>query len=330
MKLSAHIPTESSYRANIPGVISAEHRPFWSVVIPTYNCAAYLNESLGSVLQQGIALEKLEIIVVDDCSTRDDPGAVVQRLAGDRVRFIRHERNVGKSANYTTGINATRGQWIHILHGDDRIQPEFYNSMESIIADWPTVGAVFCESRYINSTGEVTGRTGKEQQQSGLLNDWLEKIVIEQRIQTPSIVVRRDVYESLGGFDRRLCLTEDWEMWIRIASCFPFAFNTAAIADYRSFPENSSSEAHASGALAVDIRRNLQIVDEYLPTATIAKCKKARRVAIAHCLIRTIPSVLRQGGIRSWFRLCSEILTYSIRPRVLYYILRFSTRRSVR
>jgi glycosyltransferase involved in cell wall biosynthesis len=268
----------------------------------------------------------MEIIVVDDCSTCDDPGEVVARLGNGRVRFMRQIQNVGKAENYATGINAAQGRWIHVLHGDDRVQDGYYESMESVITANDEAAAVFCESRYINSEGQVKGRTGKELEESGLLMDFLDRIVIQQRIQTPSIVVRRDVYESIGAFDRRLQLTEDWEMWIRIATCYTFAFNAEAIADYRTYPENSSSRAAITGAMATDLRKLQRIVDTYLPKEVTRRCRSQRNVAIAYSLIHSIPSVIRKGGVSAWLRLCTEILSYSIAPRVVYYLFRFSLR----
>ena len=318
------------YRVAISKVDSISDRPFWSVVIPTFNCARYLSESLGSVLIQGIDPKQMEILVVDDCSTRDNPDDVVARFGNGRVRFIRQIQNVGKARNYGTGINAAQGRWIHILHGDDRVQDGFYKSMEQVIAANDQAAAVFCESRYIDADGDVHGRTGKERITTGLLNDWLERIVIQQRIQTPSIVVRRDVYESLGGFDSRLQLTEDWEMWIRIATVYQFAFNADGIADYRTYAENSSAKAAMTGAMACDLRKLQEIVDSYLPDEITKKCRSRRNVAMAYSLIHSVPSVIRQAGATAWARLCVEILSYSMHPRVVYYLLRFSLRSRIR
>lgn len=319
--------SDSDHREAISTVDLYSNRPFWSVVIPTFNCAHYLVESLGSVLLQGIDSKRMEIIVVDDCSTDDDPGEVAARLGNGRVRFIRQSENVGKAKNYATGINSAQGRWIHVLHGDDRVQDGFYKSMEQVIAVNDQAAAVFCESRYINGEGEVIGRTGKEREVSGLLADWLERIVIQQRIQTPSIVVRRDVYESLGSFDSRLQLTEDWEMWIRIATAYQFAFNSEAIAEYRTYPENSSSKSAATGSFAFDLRVLESILEEYLPTEVIATCRKKRSVAIAYTLIHSIPTVRRNGSFSGWLRLCVEIMKYSMHPRVLYHLMRFSIKK---
>ena len=94
-------------------------RPLWTVVIPTYNCANYLKETLASLLEQDPGEALMEIIVVDDHSTKDDPEAVVKEYGQGRVQLIRQEKNVGKVKNYETGLTASRGIYIHQLHGDD-------------------------------------------------------------------------------------------------------------------------------------------------------------------------------------------------------------------
>src|SRR5215470_11545792 len=77
---------ETVYRARVLPVPDGTTRPLWSVMIPTYNCAKYLRETLTSVLAQDPGAEQMQIDVVDDCSTEDDPEAVVREL-GSRVVF---------------------------------------------------------------------------------------------------------------------------------------------------------------------------------------------------------------------------------------------------
>ena len=68
----------------------------------------------------------------------------------------------------------------------------------------------------------------------GVLEHWLERIAVGQRLQPPTIVVRRSVYERIGGFDSRAGLMgEDWEMWVRIAAHFPVWYEPEPLALYR-------------------------------------------------------------------------------------------------
>lgn len=296
------------------------------MLIPTHNCARYLKYTLDSVLRQDRGVDQMEIIVVDDCSTKDKPREVVERVGKGRVRFIQQSENVGKARNYQTGLEASRGQLIHQLHGDDFVCDGFYESMENAFERFSQAGAFFCESEYIDANGGVKGRTGKETEILGMLDNWLDKLVVSQRIQTPSIVVRRDVYEKLGGFDSRLPYFEDWEMWIRIATSYPFGFTPDALAKYRVYSENTSSQSVVSGERVRVLRRAITIADSYLSEDVISRCKAERANATAHYLIRCIPRTVDARKPLAWLKLVWETMRYSVRPRVLYYLFIFTVR----
>jgi glycosyltransferase involved in cell wall biosynthesis len=310
--------------AEVPPVEDGVPRPQWSVLIPTYHCAQYLEETLRSVLDQDQGANRMEVIVVDDHSTRDNPQAVVQRVGGARVRFIRQERNVGKVRNFETGLRACRGRMVHQLHGDDRVRPGFYAAMDVAFDAFPSAGAFFCESFYIDESGAITGCTGREQDQTGLLDGWLDKIVVEQRIQTPSIVLRREVYESLGGFDRRLNMVEDWEMWIRVANAFPVGFLAGTLADYRVSHTGTTGNAILSGRIVKHIRDMLAVVDRYLPAGVVSRCRRARDRALAQYFTQLIPFLMHRKEYRAVGKVYLEALSFNAHPRTWYRLLYFT------
>ena len=105
-------------------------RPFWSVMIPNYNSTRYLKQTLESILVQDPGAEEMQIEIVDNCSTEDDPGRIVAEMGvGDRVQVFRRAEHVGMSANWNTCIERARGQWVHILHSDDTVVVGFYDSL---------------------------------------------------------------------------------------------------------------------------------------------------------------------------------------------------------
>ncbi|NJK97904.1 MAG: glycosyltransferase family 2 protein [Bacteroidales bacterium] len=154
-----------------------ENKFLWSVIIPTRNCANFLKTTIQSILCQYPGSEKMEIIVVDDCSDKDNPQEIVDTFGEGKVKFIKQETNVGKSINYGTGLNLSSGKYIHILHGDDLVLPGFYSEMEYLFSSYPTIGAAFCQTNYINEKGEIKGKTGIEIPETGILDDFLNKIV---------------------------------------------------------------------------------------------------------------------------------------------------------
>ena len=314
----------NKFRKKIQQCDEGVPRPLWSVLIPTHNCAKYLEQTLSSVLVQDLGEDDMEIIVIDDCSTTDNPKQVVETLGKGRVRFISQTTNVGKSKNFQTGLNKSRGFLIHQLHGDDLVEEGFYRSMANAFSVFPEASAFFCESKYINAAGRVIGRTGKESDQLQILEDWLEKMMVAQRIQTPSIVVRREVYESLGGFDFRLPNFEDWEMWVRIATSYKFGFNPNTTAQYRIYSASTSSESILSGKRTEVLKETLSIMDDYLVEDVLTRCRSERARVTAQYLIRCIPQTIDARKPLAWLKLCIETMRFSMHPRELYYLFIFT------
>jgi hypothetical protein len=209
----------------------------------------------------------MQIEVIDDHSTKDDPRAVVDELGYGRVGFYRQPENVGYIKNFETCLQRSRGKLIHLLHGDDCVRIGFYLKMQRAFEENPEVGAAFCRQIYMDEQGHWQQISPLEQPTSGILSNWLERIAVQQRIQTPSIVVRRDVYECLGGFDRRMsCWGEDWEMWVRIAAHYSIWYEVEPLALYRISSTSLTGNSVRTGKNIQDMRKAIGIVREYLPT----------------------------------------------------------------
>lgn len=256
-----------AHRPTIHPVDDGVSRPLWSVMIPTYNCAHYLRQTLASVLCQDPGPEVMQVQVVDDCSTQDDPAAVVAELGNGRVEFYRQPQNQGYIRNFETCLQRSHGHLIHLLHGDDYVLPNFYQQLQRGFEHHSDVGAAFCRHNYVNAEGEVEAPSRQESPTSGILAHWLERIAQGQCLATPSIVVRRSVYEHLGGFDRRFtCAGEDWEMWVRIAAHYPVWYEPEILAAYRVTRAGSlTASAVRSYRLVKDMRQAVEIIESYLP-----------------------------------------------------------------
>lgn len=267
--------TPSNY-LYLPKLNMNERRPLWSVIIPTYNCAHYLKETLQSVLEQDLGSEQMQILVVDDFSTKDNPEAVVQEMGQGRVEFFRQAHNVGKVSNYETGLLKSKGRFIHLLHGDDKVSPGFYNEMTAVFENNKGAGAAFCRSLYIDDLSRWKGLTGLIQDEDGIVEAIDKKLYVQQLIQTPSMVVKREVYETIGAFDRRLNCMEDWEMWIRIAHQYPIAVSNKVLAEYRTHAKNATNETFSNGSALETHDMVFKIVDGYFHSNDLKTLKEKR------------------------------------------------------
>ncbi len=253
-------------------------RPLWSVMVPAYNCADYLRETLASVLAQDPGPEHMQIEVVDDHSS-DDPKAVVDELGAGRIEYYRQPRNTGHVHNFNTCIEHARGRLIHILHGDDTVRDRFYQTMQQPFHDHPELGAAFCRHIYVSETGEETATARLHQRESGVFDNAAYRLATDVGIQPPAVVVRRSVYERLGGFDSRLRVAgEDLEMWVRIAASYPVWYETTPLAEYHRRPGSLVSGSARSGAAIRDCRKTIDLVLDHLdPGSRTDAYRKARR-----------------------------------------------------
>ncbi|NJO90146.1 MAG: glycosyltransferase family 2 protein [Chloroflexia bacterium] len=150
-------------------------QPSWTVLIPTFNCANFLKETLESVLNQDMGTKEMEIIVIDDCSTKDDPERVVKDIGRVGLSLSGNQKNVGKVRNYETGLLRSKGRFIHQLHGDDKVRPGFYIMMEELFRLHPDAMAGFCRSLYVDENNKWKQLSGIEKYEGGILDNWFEK-----------------------------------------------------------------------------------------------------------------------------------------------------------
>lgn len=233
-------------------------------MIPAYNCIAYLVETLESVLCQDLGVDRMQIEVVDDCSTDGDVESLVQAIGKGRVAYYRQPRNVGSLRNFETCINRAKGHLIHLLHGDDRIKPGFYQKMGGLFESFPEAGAAFCGYEVINEEGIRIGLERKFSEDDCILENWLYTIAEKQRIQYASIVVKREVYENLGSF-YGVTYGEDWEMWARIATKYPTAYSPLFLSEYRLHTNSISAASFANGKNLRDVVTVVKTINTYLP-----------------------------------------------------------------
>ena len=252
----------ATHRPRIDPVPAGEPRPIWSVMIPTYECAGYLPAALEGVLAQDPGPEQMQIEVVDDCS-KDDPEAVVSRYGG-RVSFHRQPRNLGHVANLNSCLTRSTGELVHVLHGDDAVRPGFYAALEQAF-EAPDVGAAFSRFIAMDTEGRWTAIAPLETDEDGVIVDWLDRIARWQRVQTPAMTVRRDVYEELGGFDDRAGDAEDWEMWTRIAAHTNVFHVVEPLALYRVRAGSLSRGTVLTGLNVENLRRVVELNRDSLP-----------------------------------------------------------------
>jgi glycosyltransferase involved in cell wall biosynthesis len=214
------MPTADEFQpTKVPPVPEGTPRPFWSVMVPTYNREQFLSQTLQSILEQDQGPDRMQLCVVDNATTTFDVRAMLQRLAGDRIEYVRHPVNIGGIRNINSCIIQSRGQWIHVLHDDDLVMPGFYRAYENAIARYPEAALLFCPTLDIDDRGVAFGLRTFRPAPEGRVSDFLVGQATGNRVPTPSVVVPRHVYEKIGAYCETLSFVPDWEFGFRAGMC---------------------------------------------------------------------------------------------------------------
>jgi glycosyltransferase involved in cell wall biosynthesis len=219
-------------------------RPLWSVMIPTYNRATYLARALESVLVQDPGRDQMQIEVVDDCSTTDDPEPVVRAIAGDRVTISRNPRNLGLMPNFNRCIERARGHLIQILHSDDWVAPTFYVVLGELAARHPDCAFLASRGFYVDEEEIITGVSPRAKWMEAPTRDVTPMLGPQNFFLPAGVVILRELYERCGGFIPELVYTGDWEMWVRATHCGGGVVYPQPLANWR------ISARHETGRLA--------------------------------------------------------------------------------
>jgi glycosyltransferase involved in cell wall biosynthesis len=207
-------------------------RPDVSVVIPTCNRSRMLALAIASVLDQRDV--DLEVIVIDEAST-DDTAAMVRRLKDHRVRLIRHERRLGKSAARNRGVAEARGEWIAFLDDDDVWAPDKLQlqveALDESGRSWAYAGAV-------NITHDHRILGGAPPQNPDQVAEALVRVNGVPG-GCSSVIVRKRALPP-QPFDDAYRLCEDWDLWIRLAVSGLPAAVPKPLVGYRVHSGNSS------------------------------------------------------------------------------------------
>jgi len=159
------------------------------------------------------------------------------------------------------------------------VRPGFYTALGDALARHPAAGAAFCRCATIDAHDRETWLSELERPDAGMLDDFLPRIAVSSRIQTPTIVVRRAVYETLGGYDPRLFHTADWELWQRIAAHHPIWYDPRPLACYRQHAVSDTARLERTAANVANVRAAIAIAAAYLPPHLAATL---RRQALLH------------------------------------------------
>lgn len=183
-----------------------------SVIIPTYNRAKKVVRAIESVLRQ--TYRDYEIIVFDDGST-DNTKEVVRAINDNRLVYISGNKNRGAGAARNEGVRYAQGKYIAFLDSDDEWLPDKLEKQIEYIACHPEVGMVYGKMHVIK--GEKEGDFPNNTTEGELEGDIYSWLLRRNTIGAPTMFIKKECFDAIGGFDESLNCLEDWEFSVRFA-----------------------------------------------------------------------------------------------------------------
>ena len=216
-----------------------DSNPKVTVIMPAYNAAETIGDSIESVLRQ--TYENWELIVVDDCST-DNTFEIAKLYSNTNIKLLSLDENKGASAARNLGVREASGEYIAFLDSDDLWLPKKLEIQIKYHLANP--------SYMISHTAFVEFHDNKRGRKL-----WRQRLVSTKRkrgnllpllyynniVATLTVMIRKTLFIDVGGFDVRIHGSEDLDLWLRISWCnYNFGYINKVLGKYRNNPMGNS------------------------------------------------------------------------------------------
>ena len=242
--------------------MSSDRTPRVTLGIATYNRDTYLAAAIRSGLEQDFT--DLEVLVVLDGTSNPATEEVLASFGDEsRLRVVRHETNRGIAAAYNTFVSEGRGELIAMIGDDDLCLPGRIRRQVEVFDRQPDTGVVHGDATVIDAAGRQTGAWPSAEFTPGALVQSFFRS--HNHIVDPTRMVHRRVYETVGGYDDRYPLANDFDFFIRASRRFRFRHvGGAPLTAVRRHGENTSDESARARELH-DVERILEAALDLYP-----------------------------------------------------------------
>jgi glycosyltransferase involved in cell wall biosynthesis len=218
------------------------NQPLVSICVPTYNNARYLRQCLDSIVSQ--TYRNIEVIIADDGSTDDTVSIAREYVERYGFRLHRNETNKGAGETSSILVKMARGEYVAVYHSDDVYANTIVAESVAVLNNDASIGMVGTMANIINEDGNQIGefRLHEALKSLGRSSFSFDEIMLGVLLNggndiilvTPSVMVRKSIYDELGGFNAvTYGVNYDYEMWIRVASRYRVTVIDARLMNYR-------------------------------------------------------------------------------------------------
>lgn len=222
-----------------------------SVVLPVYNCAEYVSLAIQSILNQ--TFTNFELLIIDDAST-DHTLEIVKSITDERIQWFTKEKNSGQVDSLNFGIAHAKGKYVAIMHGDDYSLPERLAAQYNFMEAHSEIGLCGSWYRIMNEATVF---------QLPLIHDELKlQLIYTCPFAHPTVMLRRETLElNKLRYQPGFTVSEDYDLWIRMANVTRIANVPEILLEYRDHPAQASKNWKRMQKEVFDIRnRYLKIL----------------------------------------------------------------------
>lgn len=216
-----------------------------SIIIPTFNRARTIERSILSILDQ--TYQDFEIIIVDD-NSQDETEAIVRGINDKRIKYIKHERNLGANAARNTGIRAAKGEFIAFQDSDDKWHDNKLEIQLKALKDHNSDIVTCSYNRYKNELVDIMPKEIIKD------NEIKKRLLYGSFISTQTVLGKRECFTN-EEFDESLPRFQDWELMIRLSQKYNIHFINNPLVDVF-LQDDSLTKSHQKGLNALRLIKN--------------------------------------------------------------------------
>jgi glycosyltransferase involved in cell wall biosynthesis len=244
--------------------------PLVTIGIPVHNSGKYLRQTLKSICQQ--TYKYIEIIISDNASDDNSCKIIEEEAAADpRIKYVRNSKNIGYAENVNSIIRLSRGKYVAIFHGDDIYAPTMLSKQVAYLEANPSCGGCFTLAKYIDKNGDEINHSALadllriDKNMAFDLQQYLFWLAtIGNVLICPSSMIRRSVYQKVGGYRDCHHLIEDQDMWVRILEDSKLAIIADRLICYRIHRAQESAIYRRKMNIKAEISPSQKYLQNYL------------------------------------------------------------------
>lgn len=250
-----------------------------SVIMPCYNGEKFIAEAIESVINQ--TYQDWELIIIDDGSTDNSKKIIKQYCIADkRIQYTQHKKNKGIPFARNTGIRLSNGEYIALLDQDDKWLPKkLALQLDKFYINKPEIGLVFGNINKVDSYGNIIHKAKNIKINFETINqrNLIIHLFFNPFIPSITVMFKRKCLKEVGEFDENILWGgDDYELWLRLANKFKFAY-ISKVLGIRRLHDNNYSQSERM------IKGSIQLTNSIVKKYTFLNKYKQKKIAKELC-----------------------------------------------